>query len=970
MKQKFTYIFCDLNNLTQEGNMRGKSIFKPVLKVLVLLIIIIAVLSALSGFYEDWLWFTDLGYATLFWTPFFSKVLIQAINGTMLFLVIFVTLMSGRHAFTTFYNERFRKRIRLVEEVNLPPAVSPRRVTVSLLVLSAVVSIIVSFIVGFTGWLDFLSFVNASSFHYSDPLFNQDLGFFVFKLPFFETIYNAFFSPILILTLFTALFYIMTGVVRFHSIRFWKKDAVVISPTARRHLGILLTLLFALKGFGYYISAYEIVYSHRGHVVGAGYSDIYASLPVFKILVVVSLVCFLFSLIAFFRKDSRLLTLPVSFLIVFSFFTSGIFPSMLQSLVVVPNELQKEAPYIASEIQMTRYAYGLDKIKEQDYTGVETVTAQDLKNELGTLNNIRLNDPRPMQQIYAQKQGIRQYYKFNDIDVDRYKIGDTYRQVMLSAREISLQDLDPKALTFVNTRFKYTHGFGLTASFANAVTTKGLPAFAVSNVPPQTDYTELKITEPRIYFGELTNDWVVANTKSKEFDYPLGNENAESSYTGKTGIPFTAFNKLMLSLHQMTPRFYLAGEVTSESKLLLYRNVLERAKKLAPFLTYDNDPYTIIDNGKIKWIIDAYTTTNSIPYSSKYSTQDFNYIRNSVKVVVDAYDGTVDFYAVDKEDPILQTYQRIFPGVFKSISEMPYSIKSHLRYPETMFKIQCDMLNTFHMTNTKVFYNKEDAWNVAKEIYGSSEQNVEPYYVIMKLPGETNEEFVLMQPFTPASSTTNSRNNLVAWLAARMDGENYGKLVLYKMPKNMEIDGPFQVESRIDQDPVISQQFALWNQKGSSVLRGNLLVLPIGGNFLFVEPIYLQSTTNGSIPEMKRIVVVYEDKIVMADTLEEGLKGIFGRYVPSLNTLQEKPLEESGAEDGTDTSKTELKGVLDQIKQIRDMLDALENQLTTINNEGSTLDSGLGTGQELLTDENTSAGSVKGTVEATVNAGH
>ncbi|WP_368292470.1 UPF0182 family protein [Dehalobacter sp. TBBPA1] len=955
--------------------MRGKSILKPGLKVLVLLIIIIAVLSALSGFYEDWLWFTDLGYATLFWTPFFSKVLIQAINGTMLFLVIFATLMSGRHAFTTFYNERFRKRIRLVEEVNLPPAVSPRRVTISLLVLSAVISIIVSFIVGFTGWLDFLSFVNASSFHYSDPLFNQDLGFFVFKLPFFETIYNAFFSPILILTLFTALFYIMTGVVRFHSIRIWKKDAVVISPTARRHLGVLLTILFALKGFGYYISAYEIVYSHRGHVVGAGYSDIYASLPVFKILVVVSLVCFLFSLIAFFRKDSRLLTLPVSFLIVFSFFTSGIFPTMLQSLVVVPNELQKEAPYIASEIQMTRYAYGLDKIKEQDYTGVETVTAQDLKNELGTLNNIRLNDPRPMQQIYTQKQGIRQYYKFNDIDVDRYKIGDTYRQVMLSAREISLQDLDPKALTFVNTRFKYTHGFGLTASFANAVTTKGLPAFAVSNVPPQTDYTELKITEPRIYFGELTNDWVVANTKSKEFDYPLGNENAESSYTGKTGIPFTAFNKLMLSLHQMTPRFYLAGEVTSESKLLLYRNVLERAKKLAPFLTYDNDPYTIIDNGKIKWIIDAYTTTNSIPYSSKYSTQDFNYIRNSVKVVVDAYDGTVDFYAVDKEDPILQTYQRIFPGVFKSISEMPYSIKSHLRYPETMFKIQCDMLNTFHMTNTKVFYNKEDAWNVAKEIYGSSEQNVEPYYVIMKLPGETNEEFVLMQPFTPASSTTNSRNNLVAWLAARMDGENYGKLVLYKMPKNMEIDGPFQVESRIDQDPVISQQFALWNQKGSSVLRGNLLVLPIGGNFLFVEPIYLQSTTNGSIPELKRVVIIYEDKIAMTETLEEGLKEIFGRYIPSLDTLQETPVDNAGNPDqtnATDTTKTELQSVLDQIKQIREMLDALENQLTTINNKGLTVDSGLDTSQALPADDNAgnaSAGSAKDTAEATVNAG-
>ncbi|NLI93980.1 MAG: UPF0182 family protein [Peptococcaceae bacterium] len=906
---------------------------KPILKILALLVIVIGVLSAGSGMYEDWLWYKDLGYETLFWTPFLSKFLIQLINGTILFLLISATLLSGRHAFATFYNERFRKRIRLVEEINRPlVAISQRKVTVTLLLISAGISVVVSFIVGFTGWMDVISFFNSSPFHYSDPLFNKDLSFFVFKLPFLLTIYKAFFSPVLILTFFTVFFYVITGVIRFNSIRIWRKDAIEISDRARKHIGVLLTILFLLQAFGYYLEAFSLVYSQNGHVAGAGYRDIYASLPVLRVLTILCIVSFILSVLGVFFKEVRLMTIPVPSLILISILFYGIFPSLIQSLVVIPNELQKETPYIENEIRLTRFAYGLDKIEEKDYPGTQTVTAADLKKETDTLNNVRLNDPRPMMQIYTQKQGIRLYYKFNDIDIDRYMVNGEYRQVMISAREISVQDLDPKAQTFINTRFKYTHGFGLAASFANAVTSKGLPSFAVSNIPPQTNFAELSINEPRIYFGELTNDWVVVNTKFKELDYPQGNENAENSYQGKTGITFTPFNKLMLSLHRATPRFYLAREVTSESRLLLYRNVFERVQKLAPFLKYDSDPYAIIDNGKIKWILDGYTTASTIPYSSKYTNQNFNYIRNSVKVVIDAYDGTVDFYAVDFEDPILQTFMKIFPGVFKNISDMPYSLKAHLRYPEMLFQIQSNMLNNFHMTNPKVFYNKEDAWNVAKEIYGSNPQNVEPYYIIMKLPGETKPEFVLMLPFTPASSQTNTRNNMIAWLAARMDGDNYGKLVLYKLPKNIEIDGPFQVESRIDQDPDISRQLALWNQKGSSVIRGNLLVLPISGNFLFVEPIYLQSTTSGSIPEMKRVIVAFEDKLAMAETLEAGLKEIFGRNAPALSTLQDIQQEEAAeSQNPTGTAKPDVTEILNQIKRIKEMLDSLENQLTNLN---------------------------------------
>ncbi len=907
---------------------------KPLIKVIVTIILISAVLSIVSGLYEDWLWFKDLGYESLFWTPFSSKFVIQIINGTILFVLIAATLLSARHAFSSFYHERFVKKIRLVEEINRPlVTLSQRRVTVYLLIISAAISFGVSFIVSFTGWLDILAFINSSPFNITDPLFSKDLSFYVFKLPFLETIYTAFFSPVIIITIFTSLFYIITGLIRVQNIRIWKRDAIIINDNAKTHIGILLAILFALKAFGYYLDIYLLVCSQNGHVIGAGYSDIHATLPALKFLIFACLAAFVLAVAGIRSKDVRYLSIPIPVLMLLSLVFYGILPSVVQSLIVIPNEMQKESPYITSEIRLTRYAYGLDNIKEYDYTGNLPITARELREEIETLNNVRLNDPQPMMQIYTQKQGIRSYYKFNDIDIDRYTINGEYRQLMVSPREISVQDLDPKAQTFINTRFKYTHGFGIAASFANAVTPKGLPAFAVNNIPPQTEFPELALYEPRIYFGELTNDWVVVNTKFKEFDYPLGSENAENSYSGKTGITFTPFNKLMLSLHRATPGFYLAREVTPESRLLLYRNITQRVQKIAPFLRYDQDPYAVIDNGRIKWFIDGYTTASTIPYSTKYPNQDFNYIRNSVKVVVDAYDGTVDYYIVDYNDPILKTYQKIFPHLFKDLSEMPSSLQKHLRYPEMLFKIQSNMLNTFHMTNTKVFYNKEDAWNIAKEIYGSSPQDVEPYHIIMKLPGEDKPEFIMMQPFTPASSESNTRNNLIAWLAVRMDGPNYGELVLYKLPKNIEIDGPFQLESRIDQDPDISRQLALWNQKGSNALRGNLLVLPIAGNFLFIEPIYLQSTTDGSIPEMKRVIVGYEDKLTMTETLEEGLKQIFGKNAPTLkppqNIMQDEPDEPPANPDPT----TEIDSILEQIKNMKESLDHLEKQLTDLNNK-------------------------------------
>ena len=911
-----------------------------VTKIFFILALIIIVLTASSGLYEDWLWFSDLGYSQLFWTPLISKWLIQAVNGTILFLFIAGTLFSIRHSILTFVNERLRIRLRLVHEMDRPVYhLSQRKVTVWLVVISALISLGVSFITGFTGWLEVLSFVKYTPFGQGDPVFGKDLGFYVFQLPFFNTVYNAFFGPLFFLTLFTALFYLLTGVIRFHSLRIWKANSVEVSSSARRHLSLLIAVLFVIKGFGYYLDMYQLLYSKHGHVFGAGFADLTATLPALKLLIGLSLVGFVGALMSMFMREERLLSLPILLVILGSTLLSGLWPALIQSFVVVPNELEKEAPYIQNEIAMTRLGYGLNQIKEQDYPVKSPLTVEGLKMEQQTLNNVRLNDPRPMIQTYTQKQGIRLYYKFHDIDIDRYIINGEYRQVMLSPRELSSNDLDNKAKTFVNLRFKYTHGFGVAASFANAVTSEGLPSFAIKDVPAATDFQELRLVQPRIYFGEITNDWVVVDTDLKEFDYPEGDVNAETRYEGKTGIPLTPLNRLMLSLKHGTLRFYLANEVNSQSRILLHRNIMERVEKLAPFFQYDEDPYLVIDNGRLRWIIDGYTVSNTLPYSTTYTDRDINYIRNSVKVVVDAYDGTVDFYAVDAKDPILQTYRKVFPGVFKDFTEMPLGLRSHIRYPETLFTIQSNMLKNFHMTDSTVFYNKEDAWDIAKELFSSKPQNVNPYYTVMQVPGSLKPEFVLMLPFTPASSTTNTRNNMVAWMAARMDGDHYGELNLYKMPKNIEVDGPLQIESRIDQDPEISKQLALWDQKGSSVIRGNLLALPVAGNFLYVEPIYLQSEKGGSIPEMKRVVLAYQDKLVMTETLEDALVALFGSEVPKPTTPgQDKtplnePTKQPNPTGQSPLNSDNSRALLEQIDQLRLMLDQLEAQLKNIQGE-------------------------------------
>lgn len=895
--------------------------------ILVITLVLIGLISS-TNIYENWLWFKDLGYPQLFWTPLLTKLAVQAVNGFFLLIVIFGTLLMLRNSLVVLINERFQKRIRVIKEHDMAPVaqtLDSRLITIAMFLISLLLSYAVSYVSGSAGWLSYLSFANSTSFNLSDPVFGKDLAFYFFKLPFYEILYKSFYIPLLFLSIISAIIYLLTGMLSIKSLVLWRHGAVLIERPARRHLAVFGALLFSLNAFNYLLSIYELVYSQHGHVFGAGYTDLYVTSPILKFLIVLCILGTLCAIIALFFKDTRLLTLPLAALVFFSVTAYGIFPQAVQSLLVIPNELNYELPYINHEINYTRYGFGLNNIKTVNYPGTTPLDAASLEKDKATIDNIRLNDPNPLSLTFAQKQGIRLYYKFSDIDVDRYNLDGQLRQVMLAPRELSSTDIDPKAQTFVNMRFKYTHGYGVAASLANSVTSEGLPDFIIKDIPPVSSYPELTITEPRIYYGELTNDWVVTNTSTKEFDYPLGSSNAENTYQGKTGIRLTPLNKLILSINHATLRFYLANEITSQSRVLLHRNIMDRVKTLAPFLTYDHDPYMVINGGRLYWIIDAYTTSGYMPYSRPADSSGTNYIRNSVKVVVDAYNGTVDFYLVDPTDPIAQTYGKIFPGLFKDFSQMPTGLREHIRYPEDLFNIQVNQLKTFHMSDPTVFYNKEDAWDVPSELHTSAPQKMEPYYTVMRLPGQTKAEYILMIPFTPASSETNKRNNMVAWLGARMDGSHYGQLVLYQLPKNIEVDGPFQVESRIDQDTDISRQLSLWDQRGSSVIRGNILTLPIHGNFLYVEPIYLQSDQS-AIPEMKRVVVVYMDKIVMANDLSTALQGIFGPGIASTASPPSVTLK---------PGQDQIQALSEQIEQIRQLLDSMQNQLQAMQNSST-----------------------------------
>ncbi len=614
----------------------------------------------------------------------------------------------------------------------------------------------------------------------------------------------------------------------------------------------------------------NLLYSTRGPMAGASYTDIHAVLPLLKVEVVAAVLAAVTAVSCMFLSRNRLVWLGVG-LYVLALGASWIYPATLQRFSVAPNELAKETPYIEHNIAATRQAFALDQVEERELTGERALTAQDIKENQATINNIRLWDQQPLLDTFAQIQEIRTYYEFAGVDNDRYPINGQMRQVMLSTRELSSASLPNQ--NWINEHLTFTHGFGLTLGPVNEVTTEGLPVLWIKDIPPVASEPLLKVERPEIYFGEMSNDRVYVKTKTKEFSYPAGEDNVFGNYEGTDGVGIAStWRQTLFATRFADMKLLLSEDLTPESRVLFYRNIRERLGKVAPFLRFDSDPYLVISEGRLFWIADAYTVSSRYPYSQPVS-DGLNYIRNSVKAVVDAYDGTVKLYVTDGDDPLIQTYGRIFPGILRPLDEMSASLRAHLRYPEDIFRLQTLVYSTYHMDQPQVFYNKEDQWTVAamsEATDNAQAQVMDPYYTIMKLPEEKEEEFILMLPFTPKL-----KDNLASWMVARADGENYGKLIVYRFPKQKLIFGPKQVVARINQDPEISRQVSLWDQRGSQVIFGHLVVIPINEGLIYVQPLYLRAQS-GKIPELRRVIVTAENRIAMEATLEESLARIFG----------------------------------------------------------------------------------------------
>jgi len=805
--------------------------------------------------YTDWLWFLSTAHAQVFLKILSTRAAIALAFGAGIFLLslLNVQLASRSTPEVEFYEGE--------GGVQAPTGA----IVSGLLILSFFAGLVAS-----AGWKTVLRFFNAVPFGIADPVFSKDVGFYVFTLPFYEYLWSGAFYGLLLVILVTAIAYSLKGralLIEEDGSEF-SLNVPRFTSFARAHLSLLGALLMLVVASGYRLGMYRLLYSKRSDVFfGAGYTDLHIQLPVLKLLIALSLFAAVLFILNIKLKDITLPLVGVALLVLVSVVGGGMYPNLIQQYRVSPNEISLETPYIERNIEYTTKAYGLENIDERLFAANLNLSAFDLERNNETIENIRLWDHRPLKQTYGQMQEIRLYYTFNDVDVDRYHIDGIYRQVMLSPRELSQRQLPSEARTWVNEHLVYTHGYGVVVSPVNRVTEEGLPELLIKDIPPKSSIAT-KVTRPEVYYGEEANDYVVVNTKEPEFDYPKGDKNEYANYAGSGGVVLdSALKKLAMTLRFRSAKLFLTDSITPQSRLMMYRNIHDRVRTIAPFLEYDEDPYVAVSDGKLYWIQDAYTTTDRYPYSQPYGR--LNYIRNSVKVVVDAYNGDVSYYVVDAEDPLLKTYVKIFPELFKPVSEMPEGLLEHIRYPVDLFRIQAAMYSTYHMRDPKVFYNKEDLWNIPNEVYEENQQEMEPYYMIMRLPGEEEEEFILMLPFTP-----NNKDNMIAWMAAKCDQPDYGELVLYKFPKEELIYGPMQIEARIDQNAEISQQLTLWSQEGSRVIRGNTLVIPIEESVLYVEPLYLLAERS-ELPELKRVIVGYGTRIFMEATLEKALRRVF-----------------------------------------------------------------------------------------------
>jgi uncharacterized protein len=838
------------------------------LLIAAIVVLICLILLALTGdFLVDWLWFSTIGYLGVFWTTIIAEAEVFFAVFVATAIILWVNgLLASRFAWSPWTQrpadfEWERTGITTSSDVL---EFMRHRLPWPLVITGGAGFLAVLVAWGEVhNWGVFLRFLHEVPYGANDPLYDKDISFYLFALPAYVVVKNWMLLTLLLSALFAGAVYWVHGHIEYDAQR------RSMSPTAIAHGSVLLGFFFAVKAWSYGLDRYLLLYGDNGVVVGASYTDIHIELPVLWLLIGLSIIA---AFAAWGNLWVRTYRLPAAAaVLVFggSFVLSGVVPTLFQRVFVKPSELQLERPYIERNIALTQQAYNLSQITAKPFSAEQDLTFKTLEANKATIDNIRLWDWQPLMDAYVQLQEIRTYYKFHDVDVDRYWLDAAYQSVMLSARELKSSLLPPNAQTWVNRHILFTHGSGVVMSPVTRKSAEGLPLFYLRDIPPVATGGPA-IREPRIYYGEETDSYVIVKGSTPEFDYPKGKDNIYAAYDGTGGIPVGGIaRRILFAWYFNDINLLLSSYITGDSRIMIRRDIQERVRTIAPFLRLDYDPYLVISDGGLFWMQDAYTTSSYFPYAQPAQGLNLNYIRNSVKVVVDAYNGTVDFYLMDSKDPIAATYQRIFPGLFKPFAAMPADLQKHIRYPEDLFLIQARLYQAYHMEAADVFYNREDLWQFPRQPGGGGTTMMVPYYIIMRLPGEPQAEFFIMLPMVPSR-----RDNMIAWLAARCDPPDYGKLIVYEFPKDKLVYGPFQIEALINQNTYISQQLSLWNQMGSRVIRGNLLVIPIENSILYVSPLYLRAE-HGQLPELQRVIAAFGDHVVMKETLAEALSALF-----------------------------------------------------------------------------------------------
>ena len=891
--------------LGSDSGMRppSRNLLRPIVLAAVFLIVVAV---SIASYLEKWLWMRQLDYAGIFWTLLSVQWAMFCSAFVFAFLYLWINLRQASRNSAVFRGDGQAGRPAFLSTADAAAQTDvefvPRLLKLACVLVSACVALFIAANF-YTEWDTYLRFRYGGFFGLADPLFGADVGFYLFHLPFYQLLQNTLMLLTVLALAAVLLIYGFLGSLRVRGSR-----NIGAGGNVTRHLCVLLFIFVANWGWGFYLGHYQLLYSTLGVVYGAGYTADHVTRVALWIMAGASAVACALLALNFFRPHFKMLVVGAGVYIALWIIGVWLLPFYFQKFIVQPSELALETPYLKNYIDFTRKAYQLDAIQETSYPALADLTAEVIARNQDTIQNIRLWDSRPLLETYQQTQAIRLYYQFYNVDTDRYHLADGYHQVMLSARELS-PELPAQAQTWVNQYLQFTHGYGAVMNFVSKTVGGGFPQYLLENVPANSTFG-LTMTQPSIYYGESMPGYRIVATGIKEFDYPKGNDNVYTSYTGKGGIPLDSFwKRLLFAWNKADVNILLTSYLRPESRIQIHRDVRERVAQIAPFLRLDNDPYAVLSEGKLYWIQDAYTVSNYFPYANpQWATQyatglepslgfgttggaqgpdtggtearsmaafdGLNYIRNSVKVVVDMYDGTVSFYVMDPKDPVLAVYRRAFPGVFNDLIQLSADLKKHLRYPEDLFTVQADQYRTFHMTDPQVFYNREDLWAPPMETYGGETQPMEPYYILMKLPGSNQLEFLLMTPFTP-----HSRDNMISWMAARCDFPDYGKMLFYQLPKEKLIYGPSQIEAMINQNTTISQQLTLWNQRGSRIIRGQQIVTPIENSFLYVVPLYL--TAEGTnFPQLKRVIAVAGDKVVMEPTLNDALNALFGTQQP------------------------------------------------------------------------------------------